>query len=80
MAYPAARSLNGDLWEGMTDGKYKKLHANRGGDCERTTYRDRSALNDWWYGIHEIPVKVLPDGRQCRTPNYEASRDVDLGY
>lgn len=80
MAYPAARSLNGDLFEGMTDGKYKKIRMNRGGPAGDDTYRDRSDLNDWWYGIHEAREKVLPDARIVVTPDYELNRGVDLGY
>lgn len=81
MAYPQpVRSLNGDLHEGMTDGKYKKIRSNRGGVCEDETYRDRSDLNDIWYGIHECPDKVLPDGRVVRTPNFEPNRGADLDY
>ena len=79
MAYPTARSLNSDLHEGMTDGKYKKIHMNRG-NCEPATYQERSPLNDTWFGIHEIADKVLPDGRIRRTPNYEANRGADLNY
>lgn len=81
MAYPTpTRSLNGDLFEGMTDGKYKKLRMNRGGTCEELTYQERRPLNDIWYGIHEIAEKVLPDGRIVRTPNYEVNRGADLLY
>lgn len=69
MAYPTTRSMNADLVEGMTDGKFKKVVQNRG-QAERTTYQDRKALSDVYYGIHEVPVKTLPDGRTVRTPGF----------
>ncbi|OAA24511.1 hypothetical protein UG55_102933 [Frankia sp. EI5c] len=75
----ATRSMNADLVEGMTDGKFKKVVQNRG-QAERTTYQDRKALSDVYYGIHETPVKVLPDGRSARTPDYVATPPVQPFY
>lgn len=71
MAYPQARSMNGDLNEGATDGKYKKVINDRGGRVGATTYAERRDLNDNWFGIHETPDKVIP-GRDsiAVTPNY----------
>lgn len=81
MAYPnPSRSLNGDLHEGMTDGKYKKIVMNRGGVVEDTFHQDRAALNDTWYGIHELRTKVLPDGTVCETPEFQPNRHSDLNY
>jgi hypothetical protein len=55
--------MNKDLNEGMTDGKYKKIaNTDRGGFVEPTTYMDRMDLNDNYYGFHEAPNKVKPDG------------------
>lgn len=68
MAYAQPRSANAELHEGMTDGVYRKVNPDRGGDVEPTTYDMRRDLVDGWYGIHEQPVKMLPDGRSCRTP------------
>lgn len=63
MAYAQSRSMNKDLSEGMTDGKYKKVaYTDRGGDVEPATYMNRMDLNDNYYGFHEAPNKVKPDG------------------
>jgi hypothetical protein len=63
MAYPALRSMNKDLEEGMSDGKYKKICPNRGGDVEKELlYSGRVDLSDTYFGIHEITAKSLPDG------------------
>lgn len=78
MAYPAGRSMNGDLHEGSTDGKYKKVIRNRGGVVESATYEDRAGLDDVWYGIHELEVKIMPDGTPVRTPNYVATRKAQI--
>lgn len=72
MAYPKTRSVVRELEEGMTDGKYRKIVADRGGDVEMTTWRSRRDLSDTWHGIHEIDEKMRPDGIACRTP-YDVS-------
>lgn len=69
MAYAQPRSANEALHEGMTDGKYRKVITDRGGIFEMCTWDARQDLTDGWHGIHEEPVKVLPDGRMCHTPN-----------
>jgi hypothetical protein len=63
-------SLNSNLFEGMTDGKAKKVVRDRGGEVESCTYESRRDLDDIWYGIHEDPTKVLPDGRTVHTPQF----------
>lgn len=69
MAVNDRRSMNRDLSEGMTDGKYKKIDTReRGGEVERTTALNRAGLTPRtpladYYGITEDPVKVRPDGR-----------------
>ena len=62
MAFPQSRSMNADLNEGMTDGKYKKIVQNRGGQVDPATHAARADLNDQWFGFTEKPVKVAPDG------------------
>lgn len=63
MVYPRNRSMNHDLEEGMTDGKYKKIAPNRGGETEKELhYAERVDLYDMHYGVHETPAKRLPDG------------------
>jgi len=70
MAYPQSRSMNAELNEGATDGKYKKVIANRGGVVEPSTYKNRVDLDGHYYGIHEEPVKIRPDGKAVHTPLY----------
>jgi hypothetical protein len=63
MAYPQPRSLNRDLEEGMADGKYQKVIQHRGGIVEKElAYGELYDLSDTYYGIHEAPIKRLPDG------------------
>ena len=74
MAYPAPRSMNADLEEGMSDGKYKKIVMNRGGVTEgRLFYEIREPMYDMWYGIHETPEKRFPDGTRSQTPYFVAN-------
>lgn len=70
MAYAPPRSMNANLSEGSTDGKYKKIVRDRGGVVEPGTYEARDDLDDLWYGIHEKKVKVAPDGLLHATPDY----------
>lgn len=70
MAYPRSRSMNAELNEGSTDGKYKKVVRDRGGDVSHVTQFSRDDLKDTYYGIHETAVKERPDGRSVGTPNY----------
>lgn len=62
----------GDLREGLTDGKYKKVVNNRA-NAELTTQHARDDLKDTWYGIHEQPAKEDQFGRIVGTPNYLAT-------
>lgn len=63
MAINMSRSLNGDLHEGMTDGRYRKVAPNRGGEVEDTFKANRSELSPFFYGdILQGPAsKTLPD-------------------
>lgn len=69
MGVNKSRSMNLDLTEGMTDGKYKKIATNeRGGRVEHATALNRAALQGSnpltnWYGMVEAPMKVRPDGK-----------------
>ena len=65
-----SRSENAELAEGMSDGKYKKIVTDRGGNVSPETYEDRRDLSDVHFGIHEARVKVLGDGSIHVTPDY----------
>lgn len=70
MAYPAHRSANRDMEQGMVDGRYKQVSPNRGGVVEQLTIQSRGDLCDTWYGFHECDRKMLPDGLTASTPTY----------
>lgn len=70
MSYPPTRGMNNALSEGSTDGKYKKITANRDGVVDPTTAENKADLSDSWYGVHEKRVKVTPDGLLHATPNF----------
>lgn len=80
MVYPVSRSMNGALNEGATDGKYKKVVADRD-LADTATYNDRRDLSDAWNGIHETPDKVNPgSGRTVRTPNYVPTSTAERDF
>jgi hypothetical protein len=62
--------MNSELLEGMTDGSFKKVVADRGGSVEGTTNLIRKALHDTWYGIHEVAQKPVQDGRVVETEDF----------
>ena len=70
--YAQARSMNAELSEGSTDGKYKKIVTNRGGVIDPATWENREDLNVE-YGLHETNPKVAPDGLLHNTPDYVRS-------
>jgi hypothetical protein len=71
MAYPQCRSMNRDLEEGMTDGRYKKVVMDRGGRPEGQLLHDcREQLDSINYGINELAEKRFGDGTSGQTPNY----------
>lgn len=82
MAYAPSRSMNAELNEGATDGKYKKLVVDRGGlgVASSATVRHRVDLNDVWYGRHEEAVKMRPDGKPVHTPNYVPTPPAQAGF
>lgn len=60
------RSLNGDLHEGSTDGKYRKAAPDRGGHVSHADTANRSHLHPYYgYGYlgAEAPMKATPDGK-----------------
>jgi hypothetical protein len=70
MAYAPNRSCTADLHRGMVDGSYKFAAPNRGGVVESTFVPVRKDMSGVWHGYHEIPSKVLPDGRSVSTIDY----------
>lgn len=76
MAYATSRSMNADLNEGATDGKYKKVVQERGGVVDPATEMNRAQLDDAYFGVHEIQPKVRPDGKIVATPNYVPTKPV----
>lgn len=70
MAYAPSRSMNGDLNEGATDGKYKKFVQDRGGAIDPATVQSRKDLEGTWFGVTEKQPKVRGDGKIVSTPNY----------
>lgn len=78
MAENYGRSMNANLAEGMSDSKYKKIVADRGGVIDAATYLDRSSLDDLYYGLHEARTKVLPDGTVHTTPDFVVTPSPDM--
>jgi hypothetical protein len=81
MVYPASRSENKALEDGMSDGKYKKITPNRGGVVDTAMVaKVRGDLHDIWFGIHEAAIKTLPDGTvDDRSAEYVATKAPQIG-
>ena len=65
MAENMSRSMNAELAEGATDGKYHKIGGpDKAGPIDPATAANRSHLDPSLYGPVnlEAPVKILPDG------------------
>jgi len=62
MAKAPARSANTDLAMGMTDGTFKQVVKDRGGQVDTATWESRKQLSVALYGIVELPGKTCPDG------------------
>ena len=65
MAENMSRSMNAELAEGATDGKYKKTHGpDKAGPIDPATAANKSHLDPAHYGNVnvEAPVKILGDG------------------
>jgi len=78
MALPPLRSMTAELVEGATDGSYKKVIQNRGGNVEPNTYQSRQILDDVYYGIHETNPKDVPGMAGYRsTPNFVQTAEAD---
>lgn len=73
------RSMNADLHEGATDGKYKKVVRDRGGVVEGATWAERADLHDPWYGIHEKQPKISGDGVSAPTPDFVPTPPAVMG-
>lgn len=69
--YAQARSALDELNQGMIDGTYKQVAPNRGGVIDPETWAARKDLVDIFYGIHESPVKELPDALPAHTPTFQ---------
>lgn len=82
MAHATPRSMNAELNEGATDGKYKKIIVDRGGlgVTQSATTRARIDLNDVWYGRHEDEIKIRPDGQPVHTPNFVQTPPSQAGF
>jgi hypothetical protein len=65
MAYPPTRSCNGELFEGMTDGSYKKeVPAVSRMFADPANLARYQGLDTEFYGrLRENPDHRLPDGR-----------------
>lgn len=72
--YAPARSYREELFEGATDGAYKKAVMNRGGFPEACFAPVRRRMAGVWHGFNEVQPKVLPDGRIVETQNYLSIR------
>jgi len=81
MAYPRTRSVNRELEAGATDGKYKKVIADRGGDVERAFVGNRTDLTGAFYGVHEAPAMEMPGcNRVCSNPYAVSTPDPRPEY
>lgn len=88
MAYPQLRSMNASLFEGATDGRYKKIRMDA--ECstatdakENLTYNLRDDLGLAYYGIGEKRTLTVPAGPKDYTmPDYydnKLQNKVDQG-
>lgn len=67
MAQNNSRSLNVNLDEGTTDGKYRKVRPDTGGSVGSATEAERRALHSSYYGTFaEAPMMVRGDGVVAR--------------
>ena len=62
----------------MIDGTYKQVNRDRGGDIDPATYAARKDLTDVFYGVHEIPVKEMPDALPAHTPTFQATPQAQI--
>jgi hypothetical protein len=74
--------MNAEMDEGATDGKYNKIVVDRGGEgaTHSLTVRSRADLNDVYYSRHEAAIKMRPDGKPVRTPNYVPTPPAQAGF
>lgn len=85
MAYPRLRSMNMELANGATDGKYKKIRPNV--SCvdpglEGTpshTVDNRMDADDVWHGFHEAATMHVPGlEKRLPTPYFIPNRPADM--
>lgn len=79
MAVNQSQSMNANLAEGATDGKYKKIETDRGGVVGIETWESRRDLSQRDFGMQEVKEKVLPDNSIHVTPDYIATPTPLMG-
>lgn len=79
MAVNSSRSMNLELSNGMTEGKYRSIARGRGGQIDEATENARSDLHAEHHGTHarysvvDLDDRERPDGRKVNP-----LRDLDL--
>jgi hypothetical protein len=74
MAKNESRDLLLELRDGASDGSYRKIVRDRGGDVENTTWEERQDMAAVWFGFSEIESKNVGDGSRGITPDYQATK------
>lgn len=84
MAYPTLRSMNMELINGATDGKYKKIRPDE--SCVTNvegnpthTVDNRADMDDVWHGFHEAPTVHVPGlEKRVPMPYYIPNKPADM--
>lgn len=61
MAVNESRSMNGDLHKGATDGKFKSLTPDRGGNVDPTASAIRATELNIQYNVQTAPSDRMPE-------------------
>lgn len=61
MAVNESRSMNADLYRGATDGKFKSLTPDRGGDVDPTSSAVRANELNIQYNVQTPPTAMMPE-------------------
>lgn len=70
------RNLNSELYEGMSDGAWKKIAQDRSRTPnDQATWMQRRNLYPSHFGFREAKSKVLGDGTVHTTPDYVDNPD-----